>query len=1240
MSTKVKNTLFRFVTMRTPELLEQEQVNQYFVKHPEAELESFIDSTSIFLNSINHLDTNQSRKNVLNTSSTSFVENSLKKKEETVSTGLVHGRMYDFAIWLSKNRTTFSIERLNEQLANPILGIPNPNINQWREISNENLIILWDNLFYQIITGKSAYVRDTILSILVAEFFLRKMPYVGNDLNTLRKLAQARVIIPKILFEKETVTNKSQALKQAVASLPIQTKELDKELAVILAKEKVNSIQGQIAEFEKAKKTYEKTAKKAYDLAKNEHDETVANLKSNAELVDKTIINPVNNRETIIREYVDLILPDFEFTKPVELDSAVLSSKLSPMANEMFLNLTQNENVETFDEIIQFLNKQLVKLSSFIVENTSTQHKAIVTDGIIIPLNGTPITKRFAVAGLGMSGNQPLQLIFSSSEGNADIVQASYTITFDDATELTGTNYVDTLVNNKLHVKIFTQGINLLGKNSFTLTGSFTKSTGEKINFTGTCFISEYNNGSSDGIIIYNRIADGTTTYTVKGNGTYTLEVIDLEEDNNETSDSHSTGAIIEPYIPSGFGIKRLGIADYRKVEQEVCCYVPGEVSHIENVMAREYKEKSTRRLRRSEDTTTTTKEQEIEKLTDTTSTDRFEMNQEVSNVLSEQTSMGVHSNFGASWGVGSSGSGVNYTIGLGADFATNTSSEESNSQAVTHAKEVTERALERVVQKVKEERISKIIEEFEENNKHGFDNTKGDKHVSGVYRWIDKIYKNKVVNYGKRLMYEFMLPQPAHFHYLNTNGKENVYNGTIIQKPIDPRNTIDFGIKSIDDVNWTTASHWATLLNASIDKAPDNKIHIPFAFNDKNLGISNEFGDGLQGGAHSIELTLPENYQANKIKGKVGVAKGFWIGGNHNFSGDVFIGNQIINISSYSNANTHLSKNVDITLSEPYLSKIPVSISCWDIKGFSGNLIVECELTSEGFRKWQVETFNAIIEAYEQRLAEYNAKIAELKAKQEDKVRTNPLFYREIENTVLRKNCIEYLASHAAVGEKSLLLNPMSVKEFSVDYDNPELETYAAKVKFFEQAFEWNLMSYFFYPFYWAEKDRWEELYNINDIDDPTFRAFLRSGMARVVLTVRPGFEEAVNWYMATGQIWNGGQVPTMDDELFVSIIEELREPEGEVEETWESRVPTSLTVIQAGSIGLNAQGLPCNTDCNDNLLFDSDGNPVFDADGNPIKVIDQTNTVLGGETSNNSDNTDGGTPIIPPTEDPVSKQ
>jgi hypothetical protein len=159
------------------------------------------------------------------------------------------------------------------------------------------------------------------------------------------------------------------------------------------------------------------------------------------------------------------------------------------------------------------------------------------------------------------------------------------------------------------------------------------------------------------------------------------------------------------------------------------------------------------------------------------------------------------------------------------------------------------------------------------------------------------------------------------------------------------------------------------------------------------------------------------------------------------------------------------------------------------------------------------------------------------------------------------------------------------------------------------------DLMSYYFYPFYWAKKSNWQDLYNVTETDDAVFRSFLQSGMARVILTVRPGFEEAVNWYMATGQIWNGGQVPTFNDPLFISIIEELRELTGKVEETWESRVPTSLTVIQAGSMGLNVvDALPCDITCNDNLLFSSDGTPILDADGNQIKSFVKTDALIGG--------------------------
>ena len=84
--------------------------------------------------------------------------------------------------------------------------------------------------------------------------------------------------------------------------------------------------------------------------------------------------------------------------------------------------------------------------------------------------------------------------------------------------------------------------------------------------------------------------------------------------------------------------------------------------------------------------------------------------------------------------------------------------------------------------------------------------------------------------------------------------------------------------------------------------------------------------------------------------------------------------------------------------------------------------------------------------------------------------------------------------------------------------------------------------MDYTFYPYYWA---KWQEMY-ISDSVDPLFRSFLQAGMARVIVTVKPGFEDAVQFFMSTGKIWNGGEVPVIGDPMYMSIFDEMRKPIG----------------------------------------------------------------------------------------------
>lgn len=209
------------------------------------------------------------------------------------------------------------------------------------------------------------------------------------------------------------------------------------------------------------------------------------------------------------------------------------------------------------------------------------------------------------------------------------------------------------------------------------------------------------------------------------------------------------------------YGVTKVGIGDFMRVEQEVCCYVPGEVSHIENIMAREYKEKATRQLTRIETITEETEEREEENLKDTVSTERHELNTEIARVLQQDksTQIGANASVSATYD-----GGPKVTANAGANFnSTNSSSlNTSFKQAESYAKDVVDHAMKRVVEKMTYKRTSRMLREFEETNKHGFDNRLGENHVTGVYRWVDQIFENRVMNYGKRLMYNFVVPEPS----------------------------------------------------------------------------------------------------------------------------------------------------------------------------------------------------------------------------------------------------------------------------------------------------------------------------------------------------------------------------------------------------------------------------------------------------------------------------------------------
>ena len=94
-------------------------------------------------------------------------------------------------------------------------------------------------------------------------------------------------------------------------------------------------------------------------------------------------------------------------------------------------------------------------------------------------------------------------------------------------------------------------------------------------------------------------------------------------------------------------------------------------------------------------------------------------------------------------------------------------------------------------------------------------------------------------------------------------------------------------------------------------------------------------------------------------------------------------------------------------------------------------------------------------------------------------------------------------------------------------------------------------------------------------------FTKFLQAGYARVVVPVRDSYRDALIHYLESpwGEIWNGGEVPGPNDPMYVSIVDEFKEENGDftnprIEEVFEVKMPTSLVMLQP-----QGQGLPDNS-------------------------------------------------------------
>lgn len=573
---------------------------------------------------------------------------------------------------------------------------------------------------------------------------------------------------------------------------------------------------------------------------------------------------------------------------------------------------------------------------------------------------------------------------------------------------------------------------------------------------------------------------------------------------NNDCVEQNSCCATIKPYP-----------TDLMIVKDEISYYVPAELSYIENILIGEKRSRIHRHLDRSEEYT----EREIETSNyeerDHQVTERFSLQKEASEVVKQDFSLdaGVTYNYH----MGTKKAGYEISANTNASYAF--SKEKAQKLAQDYSRDVVDRSLTKIESRMRELVTTKRIVENEETNEHGFDNNGGTENIAGQYFYINKMSRGQVYNYGRRLVSDILLPEPAELH------KRLLEEQFKLEKPEKPT------IKP-SEITPENFEEWIT-------KYDLRDVEFPPKFaTDVKLRFYDERGDDRGSHTEVQSASIPEGYGAVWMSSYETTPINW---NSHALSISIdMAGKGLQYIYSDSSQN-----RTWVAFDPPFPEgSTDVVVTSTGVSLYHFIITIHCELKTEAKLKWQLEIYHKIMDAYAAELKAYNEALADFERTKKTRQQRNPFINREIERTELKRMAISYISCQFfdAMDAMKARAMPCGYPEMSL----PEAEKEGRFVQFFEQAFEWNLMTYIFYPYYWGRKCTWDVKLK-EEADDPIFEQFLRAGFAKIQVPIRPGFEEQVLYFTANGEIWLGQDTPPLPgDSYYVSMAQEIREQKG----------------------------------------------------------------------------------------------
>jgi hypothetical protein len=581
--------------------------------------------------------------------------------------------------------------------------------------------------------------------------------------------------------------------------------------------------------------------------------------------------------------------------------------------------------------------------------------------------------------------------------------------------------------------------------------------------------------------------------------------------------------------------VRPVGVADLLIVRQRISGYEFGEIAHVENVLESETRSREHERHERMESETMVETETSESQERDLQTTERHELKNESEHTVKQDSSLEAGVSLSASYGA--------VTLSTNLSASSSTAVEDAQKQATTFAKDVVSRAASRSASRTLTRRTEKKLFEIVEKNIHQFNNSgNGKKNITGIYQWLNKVYTAQTWNYGKRMLYEIIVPEPAALWKANLQ-KSKVEGDTLFKPP--PFNL------SPSELTEDGYTKYVGLYGLSTNTPPPNHhVTIAKAISKAGIAINTEYTD-------SFVLDVPKGYTCNSAR--IAISGIFYLNPPSTPRVIVTVGTSMVSTES-GNGYHYVGLDGEI-------GQVAVLCASLNYSGVAIAVEITCYRTPIHFAAWQADMHAQLMGAYRSRLSEYETELERRRGLEESGITgSNPLVNDRTVRGELKRNALVLIRHDNFSGAGALVDDPATGPAPDLQRTNMISPT----VLFFEQAFEWEQMTYRFYEYFWGAKDGWKKAMLLDDHDD-NFRQFLRSGACRLILPVRRGFEEAVAHYFETGVIWTGQQPPPISSPTYTPIIDEIRaglnapNEETAYGKSWKVIVPTDLVALKS---------------------------------------------------------------------------